>query len=117
MSGLIWEPGAFWSFFFLTVVLGGAGAVATGRAIAQTWRPLSMALIYAVPLAAFARFLNFALFDGTLSSLWHFAVSYAIVAGFTFVGFRMARATQMARQYSWLNEPSGPFGWKARKGA
>lgn len=114
MSGLIWEPGEFWDFLFIAVILGGAAAVATGRAIAQTWRPLWMAMVYAAPLAGFVRFLQFALFGGTLSSLHYLLVTYAILAGLAWLGFRMARAGQMVEQYSWLNEPAGPLGWKSR---
>lgn len=114
MSGLIWEPGEFWDFLFIAVIFGGAAAIATGRAIALTWRPLHMALLYAAPLAAFVRFLQFALFGGTLSSLQYLLVTYAILAGLAWTGFRMARAGQMTTQYSWLHEANGAFGWKSR---
>ena len=43
----------------LTLVLGGVGAWATGRAMAQTWRPLAMLALYMILLAA----------GGALSSL------------------------------------------------
>ena len=41
MDGILWadEPYGIFTFVLLTLVLGGLGAWATGRAMAQTWRP------------------------------------------------------------------------------
>ena len=41
-----------WVFLLLTVVLGGAAAWATGKAIAQTWRPFWHVPTYALLLTA-----------------------------------------------------------------
>ena len=45
------------------LVLGGAAAFATGRAIAKTWSPLWLILPAMIVLAAAVRFLHFALFQ------------------------------------------------------
>ena len=44
MAGILWAdtPYGLLTFILLTLVLGGLGAWATGRAMAQTWRPLAM---------------------------------------------------------------------------
>ena len=50
-------------------MLGGAAALATGRALAKTWSPLAMLTPYMVVLAAAVRFLHFSLFGELLLSL------------------------------------------------
>ena len=54
MDGLLWsdEPYGLFTFVLITLVLGGLGAWATGRAMAQTWRPLAMLALYMVFLTA-----------------------------------------------------------------
>ena len=50
MDGFLWanSPYGPFTFVLITLVLGGAGAWATGRAIAKTWRPLAMVALYMV---------------------------------------------------------------------
>jgi hypothetical protein len=50
-------------------VIGGVAAWLTGRAIAQTWRPLWHAIGYLMLLGFAVRFAHFALGSGTLVSL------------------------------------------------
>ncbi|MBL8589166.1 MAG: hypothetical protein JNK46_11610 [Methylobacteriaceae bacterium] len=109
MQALIWEQDGFWVFALVTLVMGGATAWATGRAIAQTWRPLAHVLTYMAPLAIAVRFLHYALFQGYFISwenfgpgLRYLVVTYVILAAVGVFGWRVQRAAQMARQYSWL---------------
>ena len=64
MGGILWadSPYGLFTFILITLVLGGAGAWATGRAIAKTWRPLAMLAPYMVFLTAGVRFLHYALY-------------------------------------------------------
>ena len=116
MSTLIFaeEPHAFWVFLGLTVILGGGLAFATGRGIAQTWRPFAAVAAYMVPLAMAVRFLHFALFEEKLLSLQYLIVAYVVVLGAATLGYLSQRAEQMSRQYPWLNEKSGPLAWRRR---
>ena len=116
MRGLLYEGGDYagWVFLFLTVVLGGGLAFATGRAMAQTWRPLWQVPLGMAPLALAVRFLHFALFEETLLSLRYYLVTFALLTVIGIAGYRVMRATQMTTQYSWLYAGSGPFGWRAK---
>jgi hypothetical protein len=111
---LLYEEGSLGVFVLVTVVLGGGGAWLTGRAIAGTWRPAWQVAVYMLVLGAVVRFFHMALFDGTLLSLHYYLVDTAVCFGFGFAGFRVARAAQMVRQYSWLNEPAGAMRWRRR---
>jgi len=119
MNGLLWEADRFWVFVLVTLILGGATAMATGRAVAQVWQPLSQALVYMVPLTFAVRFLHYALFEGYFISrenfaigAWHLVVTFVILAAIGALGWRMQRAAMMARQYSW----TGAGGAGARAG-
>jgi hypothetical protein len=103
-------------FVIITVLLGGGAAWLSGKAIAETWRPYALLLFYMVLLAAGVRFIHFALFHGTLSSLHFYLIDFVILAAIGSLGFRVARARQMATQYSWLYERSGPLAWLKRGG-
>jgi hypothetical protein len=92
-------------FLGLSVALGGAAAFSTGRALAKHWRPLWHAPLAMVPLAAGVRFLHYALFDEPLLSLRGLAADYGVVLGLAFLGFKLARRTQMKRQYGWIARP------------
>ena len=118
MRGLIYDGGPYagWVFLFLTLILGGGLAFATGRAMAQTWRPISQIPAGMAPLALAVRFLHFALFEETLLSWQYFLVTFVILALVALAGYRMMRATQMTTQYSWLYKAQGPFGWNTRTG-
>ena len=137
MSGL-YESGeyAIWTFLVLTVLLGGAAALATGRALALTWRPQWQCVLYAVPLALAVAFLHYALFEEPVIPLqiiiedvadaagwserlsiivWNmrgWAVQFALFSLFTLTGYRLTRVRQMARQYSFSYATNGPFLWR-----
>jgi hypothetical protein len=118
MAGLLYDdmPNGLLHFVLLIVILGGAAAMASGRAVARTWRPYLSVPLYMVILAAVLRFLNYALFQGDILSIPGFLVALVITLAASAYGYRACRAQQMARQYSWLYQRSGPLGW-TRKSA
>jgi hypothetical protein len=64
MGGLYAGEGWF-EIFFVTGVLGGLAAWATGRAIAETWRAFHQLVGYMVLLGAAVVFGRYALFAGS----------------------------------------------------
>src|SRR5215471_16874216 len=100
------------TFLLLTVLMGGMAAYASGKAIAQTWRPYWHVPIYMLAVAAAVRFCHFALFEEPLLSLRSFLVDFAVASVAASAGYRLVRARQMSVQYAWLFRRSGPFGWR-----
>ncbi len=105
----------------LTLVLGGAGAVAAGRALALAWRPLSRLPGYMLILSAFTSFLCWALFNvpvipagriiarvirgdwgEALLGFGVWGISFALLLAISAGAFRATRALQMQRQYPFL---------------
>lgn len=113
-NGPIWEV-TFWEFLFVTVILAGGAAYLTGRANARTWGSDASLAVYMVLLAAATRFIHFALFSGTLLSAWYYVVDLIVLLVIAFVGKRITRAGQMARQYGFEYERRNAFAW-GRKG-
>jgi hypothetical protein len=105
------HPGVF---LLLTIVLGGGAAFMAGRSLAKGWKPLWVALAYMIPMGAAVRFMHFALYEAKLTSLQYFITHTAILMLAAYVGYRMTRTDQMADQYPWLYEKSGPFTWKSK---
>jgi NhaP-type Na+/H+ or K+/H+ antiporter len=103
------------SFFGLTVLLFGAAALATGRALARNWRPIWHMLGYALLLAAGDRFLLYALFGGDLLSASGYALAAAILLLLGLFAYRYVQARLMVRQYPWLYAKAGPLGWRERR--
>jgi uncharacterized membrane protein len=101
-----------WTFLLVTVLMGGLAAYASGRAIAQTWRPFWHVPLYMLALAAAVRFCHFALFEKPLLSLTSYIVDFAIAFAAASLGYRLVRARQMAVQYGWLFVRRGPLGWR-----
>jgi hypothetical protein len=123
----------------LDLVLGGAAAASVGRAIARSWRSFSVAAACMIPLAAAIGFLHYAIFglspiplydigDAFASlrgapvaslarlaqDLAYWAALSALLTGFSFLGYRFTRRTQMTERYGWLFERSGLWSWRAR---
>jgi hypothetical protein len=98
----------------ITGVLGGGAAFLAGRAIAQTWRPFWNVLVYMMMLGAAVRFVHFALFEGTLLSPPSYLVDTLYLFLIGALAWRMTRAAQMATQYHWLYERTGPLTWRER---
>lgn len=141
MDGVLWvdSPFAPWSFVLVTIALGGAAAFAAGRALAQTWRPLWQAFVYAAALAGAAGFLHYALFGespipaariaellaalgaepaaataGLVGALRHYAVMFLTLSLFAALGYRLTRARAMQRQYAFQITSAGPLSWRER---
>lgn len=112
MSGLLSsDPAVF--FLFTMVLMGGTGFM-TGQALAATWRPVSQAFGYCLLLGAANRFLVFALFGGPLLSVQGYILDTAVITAICLLGYRLTRVARMVRQYPWLYERSGLFGWRPR---
>ena len=91
----------FWTFATLTLVIGGAGALVTGRAMARTWRSPWQVIAYMLPLGAGVRFLHYALFQET-TNVWQAALCFGALALLALAGFAAARRRQMRLQYPWI---------------
>jgi hypothetical protein len=113
MPDWLYDTGKPGVFLLVTVLLGGAAAFMTGRAIAQTWRPYWHIPLYALPLASTVRFFHYALFAEPFMSPRNFLVDFAVVLVTASLGYRLYRAKQMVRQYGWLFQRRGPFAWRA----
>lgn len=98
----------------VTGLIGGGAAFLAGRAIAQTWRPFWHMIPYMLMLGAAVRFVHFALFEATLLSLATYAADtlYLLLVGA--LAWRLTRAAQMATQYYWIYERTGPLTWRER---
>jgi hypothetical protein len=115
--GILWEEESFWVFLVVTVVLGGGAAYLAGRAMALTWRPLGMVILYMAVLALAVRFFHYSLFGGTLLSIHYWFVDFVVLVILGGLGFRVTRARQMSTQYRWIYARSGPFSWRSRPDA
>ena len=111
--GVIWEVGIA-DFIIVTLLLGGAAAYMTGRAVANAWEPVTRALIWMLPLTAAVRFIHFALFHGTLLTPHYYVVDLVILAAAAWLGHRVTRVRQMTRRYGWSIERSGSLSWRLR---
>jgi hypothetical protein len=114
IAQLFYEEDSFGVFLLVSVLLGGGAAWLAGRAIAATWRPWWHVTFYMLILGIAVRFLHFALFGATLLSLHYYFVDTAICLGLGSLGFKAARAAQMATQYRWINVRTGALGWGRR---
>jgi hypothetical protein len=98
----------------VTGAIGGGAAFLAGRAIAGTWRPFWHMAAYMVLLGAAVRFVHFALFEAVLLSPASYAVDTLYLLAVGALSWRMKRAAQMATQYYWLYERTGPLTWRKR---
>lgn len=114
--GILWEN-SFWTFFFITVVIGGGAGLMAGRSLASKWRPISQPILYMLLLGAAVRFFHFALFEGTLLSIHYYVVDTIVLICISLLGYRLTRVSQMVTQYRWLYVRTGPFSWRQKKGA
>jgi len=112
--GVIWEKNLI-DFLLITVFLGGGAAYLTGRALANTWRPPIQVVGYMVLLTFAVRFIHFAMFEGTLSSVRFALIDFTILLVLALLGFRITRAGQMTGQYHWLYVRNGPLAWRRRE--
>ena len=103
-----------WVFLVMTVILGGGAAYLAGRGLARSWKPYPRLFFYMLLLAAAVRFFHYALFNGELTSLYYYTVTYVILIGAACLGYRVMRTTQMVTQYRWLYQRTSPLSWRAR---
>lgn len=115
LAQAFFEEDSLGVFLLVTILLGGGAAWLAGRAIAATWRPWWHVIFYMLVLGLAVRFIHFALFDATLLSPHYYLVDAAVCVGVGLLGFRAARAAQMATQYGWINARTGAFTWAHRK--
>src|SRR5580704_13358448 len=115
IAELLYEEDSFGVFLLVSILLGGGAAWLAGRAIAATWRPWWQVTFYMLILGLAVRFLHFALFGATLLSVHYYLVDTGVCLGLGLLGFRAARATQMATQYRWINIRTGAFSWGRRR--
>jgi hypothetical protein len=95
----------------VTGFLGGGAAWLAGRAIALTWQPPWHAALAMAGIAAAARFIHFALFQGNLLSLTSYLCDAGLLVIVGLLAWRVTRAGQMVRQYPWLYARSGLLSW------
>jgi hypothetical protein len=114
MQGILYEEPSFFLFALVTVILGGAAAWQTGKAVASTWGNIGQLVFYLLGLGWAVRFLHYALFHGTLLTLHYYIVDTIVLIVIGVIAFRYTRATQMTTQYRWLYERTGPLSWRER---
>jgi hypothetical protein len=103
-----------WIFVLVTLIMGGAAAVASGRAVADGWGNANMVALYAALLALAVRFIQYSVFGQPLLSLRTYLIDFAVLLLFADLGYRLRRTTQMVRQYPWLYERTSPITWRQR---
>lgn len=99
-------PGNLTIFLVLSVVLGGAAATVTGKAIAETWKPYWQLVWYMLLLAAAVRFFHYALFTETLLSLTGYLATLGVLFLLAALGHYHTRRRLMREQYGWRNMSS-----------
>jgi hypothetical protein len=112
--GELYETETLAQVLFVTGVLGGGAAWATGRAIAETWRPYRQLFGYMILLGGAVRFAHFALFDATLLSVPSYLADMLYLLAIGSTSWRVTRARRMVTQYGWMYERTGPFTWRER---
>ena len=100
----------------MTVIFMGGCALMMGRALAQGWRPVWHAILYAALLALADRFLIYAMFGGQLLSVSGYLLDMDFLLIVAALSYRATLAALMVAQYPWLYRPDGPFGWRHVKG-
>ena len=117
MAGDFYAGGenGFFTFILITLLMGGLAAYASGKAIAQTWRPFRQVPLYMLVVALAVRFCHFALFEEELFSLPSYMIDFAVALAAASLGYRLVRARQMTVQYGWMFQRRGLLAWRALK--
>jgi hypothetical protein len=115
--GELYATESWLQVLFVTGILGGGAAWLTGRACADTWRPLIHVAGYALLLGAAVRFFHFALFEGELLSFPSFVADTLYLTAVGCLSWRVMRTTRMVSQYRWLYERTSPVTWRVRQDA
>lgn len=101
-------------FLGLSVILFGAVAWMTGRALARSWKRVWVIAPYSLLLGLGARFLTYALFAGRLLSLTGYLASTAVILLVMLFAYRLYLVQQMLRQYPWMYERYRLLTWRAK---
>jgi NO-binding membrane sensor protein with MHYT domain len=104
VTSLLYEPDTFGAFLLVTMALGGAAALVSGRTIAQTWQPRWRIVLAVLLLGGAERFIHYALFSGTLLSPYYYLIDTLVALSFAIAGFDITRVRQMRRQYGAILE-------------
>jgi hypothetical protein len=112
--GTLYESETLLQVLLVTGAIGGGAAWLAGRAIAATWRPFWHVVAYMLLLGCAVRFVHFALFEATLLSPASYGVDTLYLLALSALAWRATRATQMATQYYWLYERTGPLTWRPK---
>lgn len=102
------------AFVIVTLLIGGGAAWMTGRALAQSWKPIWQLLFYTALLALPLRFLHWSLGGGTLLSAHYLVTDGLIVIAIGMLSYRLSQTTQMVTQYPWLYKRTSLLGWGAK---
>lgn len=97
------------TFALITVLLGGGAAWMTGRAVAQSWQPMWLALAYCVPLALAVRFFHYALAHEELISPLDLGIEFVVLALVAATSHQVATTSLKVRQYPWLYRRTSPL--------
>ena len=104
MHTILFDEGGLFVFLLVTVFLGGSGAFATGKAMANNWHEWPILVVSLFGLGFAVRFIHFSLFQEKLFSLHYYLADTLVLV---LIGL-------MTRQYRWLYVRTGPFSWAER---
>ena len=99
-------------FLLMTLTLFGWCSYQLGKAMANTWQPISLMIFYVLLLTAFDRFLLFALFEQELLSVKMFFIDFITLLLISIISYRVAKINYMINQYPWKYQKSGFFSYK-----
>ena len=99
-------------FILMTFTLFGWCSYQLGKAMANTWQPISLMIFYVFLLTAFDRFLLFALFEQELLSVIMFFIDFITLSLISLISYRVAKISYMVNQYPWKYQKKGFFSYK-----
>ena len=99
-------------FLLMTLTLFGWCSYQLGKAMANTWQPISLMIFYVLLLTAFDRFLLFALFEQELLSVVMFLIDFIALSLISLISYRIAKINYMVNQYPWKYQKTGLFSYK-----
>ena len=107
-------PNGIWVFILVTLLIGGAAAWATGRALAIGWESILKLALYMALMTFAVRFMHYALFDQPFLNPLNVVIDYVVLLAIAAFGFRHQRTNQMSNQYPWLFARAGPLTWRTK---
>ena len=99
-------------FLLMTLALFGWCSYQLGKAMANTWQPISLMIFYVLLLTSFDRFLLFALFEQELLSVVMFLIDFITLSLISLISYRIAKISYMVNQYPWKYQKTGFFSYK-----